>query len=449
MTKPISKSSFVRGMKCQKSLWLLFNMPDERDEISESQQSIFNTGYDVGALAHGLFPGGIDASRGKPENVSENVEFTRELIAGGQEVIYEAAFSDGEIRCYIDILVKERGKWRAYEVKATSKTKDYHIQDAAFQYYVITKSGLPLEGIYLVHLNTSYVRRGAIDVQQLFTKNLVNDIILPMQPDIPANVQVLQAMLDAGAMPEIPIGAQCTNPYPCDFMEFCSRGIAAEPEESDPRPARRDQDALDEFKAQLQYPLFFFDFETIMPAVPLHDESRPFQQLPFQYSLHVVREPGMMDRPEHYHYLGNPPDDPRPALIESLINLLGTRGSILVWYQPFEMRILRELARDLPQYASQIEAILSRIVDLIVPFRRKHLYVPGMNGSASLKSVFPSLVDDLSYDDLNIQEGGTASQTYLSIYTDPDPASIAQKKNDLLEYCWLDTMSMVRILKLL
>jgi hypothetical protein len=232
-------------------------------------------------------------------------------------------------------------------------------------------------------------------------------------------------------------------------MGFCQRGIIAEPEEADPRPASRNQQALDDFKSQLEFPLFFFDFETIRPAVPYHDESRPFQQLPFQYSLHDVRTPEMMKQPEHYHYLGTPPDDPRPALIETLFSQIGTQGSILVWHQSFEISRLRELARDFPQYARKIDAIFPRIVDLIVPFRRKYFYTPEMNGSASLKCVFPALVHDLSYDDLAIQEGGTASQTYLSIYDDPDPESFAQKRDDLLKYCWLDTMGMVRILALL
>ena len=449
MTKTISKSSYIRGMKCPKSLWLHFHQPEERDEISESQQNIFDTGHSVGALAQQLFPGGIDASRGEPGKVAEAVEYTRQLIAGGQNVIYEAAFSDGETLCYIDILVKEGGKWRAYEVKATSRIKDYHIRDAAFQYYVITIAGLPLEEMYLVHLNTGYIRRGAIDVQQLFTKNLINDIILPLQPAIPGNLQALQAMLAAGAMPDVPMGGHCKSPYNCDFMEFCSRGVAEKPEATDPRPASRNEAALDDFKAKLVYPLFFFDFETIMPAVPYHDESRPYQQVPFQYSLHVVRAPEMLNRPEHYYYLGNPPHDPRPALIETLISQVGNQGSILVWHQSFEIGRLRELSRDFPQYSLQIDALFPRIVDLIVPFRRKHFYTPEMNGSASLKCVFPALVHDLSYGDLSIQEGGIASQTYLSIYNDPDPESVTQKRNDLLEYCWLDTMGMVRILGML
>jgi len=449
MTKTISKSSYIRGMKCPKSLWLHFFQPEERDEISESQQNIFDTGHNVGFLAQQLFPGGIDASRGEPGKVAEAVEYTRELINNGQAVIYEAAFSDGEVLCYMDILVREKDHWNAFEVKATTSVKPYHVQDAAFQYFVIKKAGLPLKDVFLVHLNNQYVRRGAIDVQQLFTKEKLTDIVLPVQDSIPGNLGALKLMLATGNVSNIAMGPHCTSPYPCDFMEFCQRGIVMEQEEANPRPASRNQAELDHFKSQLKYPLFFFDFETIMPPVPYHDESRPYQQLPFQYSLHVVRAPEMMDRPEHYYYLGTPPDDPRPALIETLLSQIGTVGSILVWHQSFEIKRLEELGRDFPQYATQIDTIFPRIVDLIVPFRRKYFYTPEMNGSASLKSVFPALVHDLSYDDLAIQEGSTASMTYLSIYDDPDPESVAKKRNDLLKYCWLDTMGMVRILELI
>jgi hypothetical protein len=446
MTKTISKSSYIRGMKCQKSLWLHFFQPEDRDEISESQQNIYDTGHNVGLLAQQRYPEGIDASRGEPGKVSEAVAFTQELIASGQTVIYEAAFSDGETLCYMDILVKKNGKWQAFEVKATTSVKDYHIQDAAFQYYVITRSGLPLGDIFLVHLNNQYVRRGAIDVQLLFKPERLTDIVRSMQETIPVNLGAMQQMLLSGGMPDIAMGPHCTHPFGCDFMEFCRRDIAEAPEIVDRQPASRDQDALDDFKATLAYPLFFFDFETIMPPVPYHDESRPYQQIPFQYSLHIVRHPGNMDLPEHFEFLGAPPADPRPALIEALLTQLGTRGSIIVWNATFEKTRLKEMARDFPQYTGPINALFDRMVDLMVPFRRKHLYTPEMNGSYSLKAVLPALVPELSYSELGIQEGGTASLTYLSFYDDTDPESASKKREDLLKYCALDTLSMVRIL---
>ena len=453
-TRIISKSSFIRGTKCPKSLYLHFFQPEEQDEISEGQQSIFDTGHNVGFLAQQLFPGGIDASRGAHEKVNEAISYTQELINNGQKVIYEAAFSDGETLCYMDILVKENNKWRAYEVKASTGVKDYHVMDAAFQYYVITRSGLPLADIFLVHINNQYIRRGEIDVQQLFTKVIMTETILPLQEDIPRQLKSLQEMVDAGIVPDIEMGFQCTHPYDCDFLEFCRQELPVESGASEAQPANRNQEALDEFKAELEYPLFFMDFETIFPAVPIHDESRPYQQIPFQYSLHILENSEIAKRRNsenlgHKFFLGTPPSDPRPEFIKSLLEHLGDHGSIIVWNKTFEMCRLKEIARDFPEYSAQIDQVLERVVDLMVPFRRKHLYTPDMNGSYSLKAVLPALVPDLSYSGLEIQEGGSASLTYESLYYDTDPDSVAKKRGNLVKYCEMDTLSMVRILELL
>lgn len=467
-THIISKSSFIRGRQCHKSLWLQFNQPEERDEISDAQERIFDTGHSVGSYAQQLFPGGIDASRGAHERISEAVAYTQELITTGQSVIYEAAFSDGETLCYMDILVREDGQWRAFEVKASTGVKEYQVMDVAFQYYVITRSGLNLADIYLVHINNQYVRRGEIDVQQLFTRVNMTNRILAMQDQIPGNLDAIQKMLAAGTAPDIAMGFQCTHPFNCDFMEFC-RPLPLPlpqplPNKGGEQPlsqqswegeqAFRNQDALDEFKSDLEYPLYFLDFETIFPAIPIHDESRPYQQIPFQFSLHVKENGEMAEwqngaNLKHYEYLGTPPADPRPAFIEELISKLGKTGSILVWNKTFECTRLKEIARDFPLYEEQIEEILERVGDLMVPFRRKHLYTPEMNGSYSLKAVLPALVPDLSYDELEIQEGGTASETYEGLYYDADTESVNKKRANLLKYCDLDTLSMVRILEIL
>ncbi len=461
----ISKSSFIRGMQCPKSLWLHFYLPEERDEISESQQQIFDNGHNVGLLAQQLFPGGVDASRGEYEKVQEAVAYTAALIDGGQPVIYEAAFSDGETLCYMDILVKEADGWAAYEVKASTQVKDYQVKDVAFQYYVITRSGLPLKRISLVHVNNQYVRHGELDLHQLFTIEPMTDRILPMQKDIPVALLSLQEMLKTGMIPDIAMGPQCKKPFSCDFLDFCRQSLTVAEEEGEARKANRNQDALDEFLADLEFPLYYLDFETIQFAVPRYDESRPYQQIPFQYSLHVQasseiarlrssekkrqRDVEKASDLMHYEFLGTPPEDPRPEFIQALLSRIGESGSIIVWNQAFEITRLKEIARDFPEYATRIETLFDRFADLMVPFRRKHLYMPEMKGSYSLKTVLPALVADLSYSDLNIQEGGTASLTYESLYYDTDPESISEKKDSLLKYCEMDSLSMVRILQLL
>ncbi|MEI6889927.1 MAG: DUF2779 domain-containing protein, partial [Bacteroidota bacterium] len=437
----ISKSSFIRGMQCHKSLWLHLNDPEDRDETSESQQQIFETGYMVGFLAQQLFPGGVDASRDEHEKVQEAVAYTAALIDNGQSVIYEAAFSDGETLCYMDILVKESDGWAAYEVKASTQVKEYQINDVAFQYYVITRAGLPLKRVSLVHINNQYVRHGELDLQQLFTIELMITRILPMQKDIPGKLLLLQEMLKAGVMPDVTMGSQCNKPFPCDFLEFCRQSCVVEEGEGEARKANRDQDALDDFLDDLAYPLYYMDFETIQFAVPRYDESRPYQQIPFQYSLHVQQT---KDGPvEHYEFLGTPPADPRPEFIQSLLARIGEIGSIIVWNQAFENTRLREIARDFPEYAAGIDCLLARVADLMVPFRRKHLYTPDMNDSYSLKAVLPALVTDLSYSDLEIQEGGTASIIYESLYQENDPEQVRLNRENLLAYCKMDTLSLV------
>ena len=443
----ISKSSFIRGMQCHKSLWLHLNDPEDRDETSESQQQIFETGYMVGFLAQQLFPGGVDASRDEHEKVQEAVAYTAALIDNGQSVIYEAAFSDGETLCYMDILVKESDGWAAYEVKASTQVKEYQINDVAFQYYVITRAGLPLKRVSLVHINNQYVRHGELDLQQLFTIEPMTARILPMQKDIPGKLLLLQEMLKAGVMPDVTMGSQCNKPFPCDFLEFCRQSCVVEEGEGEARKANRDQDALDDFLDDLAYPLYYMDFETIQFAVPRYDESRPYQQIPFQYSLHVQQT---KDGPvEHYEFLGTPPADPRPEFIQSLLARIGEIGSIIVWNQAFENTRLREIALDFPEYAAGIDCLLARVADLMVPFRRKHLYTPDMNDSYSLKAVLPALVTDLSYSDLEIQEGGTASIIYESLYQENDPEQVRLNRENLLAYCKMDTLSLVRILGML
>jgi len=219
----ISKSSFIRGKQCLKSLYLHINDPGLKDKISEAQQRIFNIGHETGRLAQDLFPGGIDASRGKPQEVKEAVAYTQELIASGQEVIYEAAFGNGETLCYMDLLVKKDGEWQAFEVKASTALKDYHLLDVAFQYHVICQSGLPLTEISLVHLNNKYVRRGEIDIDQLFTIHNLTLQAKEMQAIVKENLQQMQAMLVSGQQPDIETGKQCTHPFTCDFYGYCHR----------------------------------------------------------------------------------------------------------------------------------------------------------------------------------------------------------------------------------
>jgi predicted RecB family nuclease len=485
--RTISKSSYIRGNQCQKSLYLHFHEPSLKDEVSEGQQHIFNIGHNTGKLAQELFPGGIDASRGQPHEVSEAIAYTKQLIETGQSVIYEAAFSDGETLCYIDLLVNREGEWHAFEVKASTGVKDYHLLDIAFQYYAIRQSGLQLKEISLVHLNNQYVRRGEIDVDQLFTIVSLTDQASGMKALVHKNLQAMQNMLALGKVPDIKTGSHCKNPFTCDFYGYCHKdeksdlftgltGIRAFKIERlrssnvssfaeipsnlafstkewtilkglFKNEKQLDVARLKSFVEKLKYPLHFLDFETIMPAVPLYDESRPYQQLPFQYSLHKKMRPD--SKLIHISFLGNPPEDPRPAFIKTLMAQIEEEGSIIVYNKAFEQTRIRELSRDFPIFAESLLNLNKRMADLMEPFRNQLLYLPGMKGSYSIKMVLPALAPEITYDDLEIREGNTASLIYYSLYDDKDQTSIINKRENLLKYCEMDTMAMVHLLEVI
>jgi hypothetical protein len=177
----LSKSTILRGMQCEKSLWMYKNEYHLREVTSAAQQAIFTRGTDVGILARDLFPGGIDASPIDSFHFQQSVIKTQELIQAGHKVIYEAAFQHEQVLAAIDIIVNDSGKWYGYEVKSSTEVKDVNILDAALQFYVITKSGIQLEDIFIVHINNQYVRKGAIDLSNLFIKQSVKKEVLQLQ----------------------------------------------------------------------------------------------------------------------------------------------------------------------------------------------------------------------------------------------------------------------------
>lgn len=440
----LSKSTFMYGCQCPLRLYYHKFRDDLRNQETEEQQAIFTSGTNVGLLAQGFFPGGIDVSPPDAFSYHISVARTQELIKAGQKIIYEAAFNYDGILCAVDILISRNGKWYAYEVKGTLKPKEPHKMDASLQYYVLTNAGIALEDFFILNLNKAYTRRGELDIQKLFKPTSVLKEVLLKQKFIKNKAAELKELLRVKIEPVIEPGDHCFDPYDCDFTDHCRKDIPEEVDNTDYGKEEKNKKAIDAFVNALEYPLYFFDFETVMPAIPLFDESHPFQQLPFQFSLHIQKTPGA--EPEHVEYLGDGLNDPRENLIKELLKHSGNKGSILVWYQTFEIQRLEELARDFPKYAAEINKFINRIVDLIVPFRKKFYKHPGFKGSASLKDVMPVIVPELSYSGLNIQEGTAASMAYATLRDQPNEIQ-KQLREGLLAYCKLDTLAMVEILK--
>ena len=481
----LSKSSFIKGLQCEKHLYLYKYHYDEMDELSEMQKAIFKRGTNVGELAHKLFPGGVIAAQGDPPNYEKALKRTKELINGNAKVIYEAAFMFSEVLSIADIVVMEKGGARVYEVKSSTSISETYLNDAALQYYVISNLGIRVKDFSIIYINNQYVRKGDLILEELFTTESVLELILPLQKLVKENVDRFKKVILKKKMPDIEIGEHCYNPYTCGFYDYCRKHI---PEDSifdfsgmhlakkyelyrngvlrlddvpEDYPLNKnnklqldvfrsgkpliDKAAIKGFINDLKYPLYFMDFETFQPAVPLFDNSKPYQQIPFQYSVFLKKDKD--SEAEHFEFLAEPGIDPRKKFIENLLKVMKGKGDILVYNKTFEITRLNEIAKDFPQFADGIEKLVSRIKDLMIPFQKKYYYAPEMRGSYSIKAVLPALVSELSYDELEINEGGLASVAYESLQTETDLMFIVEIKQQLLEYCKLDTLGMVKILE--
>jgi hypothetical protein len=384
----------------------------------------------------------------------------------------------------VDILVREGDEWRAYEVKSSTSVKDVHFPDAAIQYYIMRGQGIEPKDISIVHLNTEYVRQGDLDLNQLFSTVSVLSEVLARQSEIPDLVAELKRVLDGGVVPDIPIGPQCNDPYPCDFIGHCWSGVpeysvfnvtrlseekafelyrdgivrtqdipgnfllgeaAANQVQSDKSGLTRIADiAIHAFLETLHYPLYFLDFETFNPAIPPFDGTQPYRQIPFQYSLHRKESP--TTDLEHSGFLAEAGIDPRLPLIESMLSELEGPGNIVV-YSSFEAGRIKDLAVQFSEYAEPLLALIERLVDLMQPFRDRAYYAPEMHGSYSIKAVLPALVPDLSYEGLAISDGWAASRAYIDLADEKDSVRVAAIRNELWEYCKLDSLAMVRIVE--
>jgi len=478
----LSKSLFIRGLQCHKSLYLQKYQPGLKDAVTEEAQRRFDVGYDVGALAQQLFPGGVIVPY-EGLSLAEQISMTQSLIGQGTKTIYEAAFSHNDVFVKADILHRGKRGWEIYEVKSSSAVKDYHYDDAAVQYYVIAGTGLPVAKVFLVHVNTGYVRQGEIDAHQLFNIVDLSETAQDNAAIIPGELERLRSTLQ-GLEPDIDIGPHCDDPFECDFKGHCWAHIPspsvfdlADRGKPDPfelyqqgivrledvppvilgwrqklqvdgvlhRKNHLDADAVRSFLESLSYPLCFMDFETtVMVPVPLYDGTRPYQQVPFQYSVHILPKPGAPLK--HHQYLADGATNPQKDFLEGLLAAIPSNACVLVWNQSFEITRLRELADAFPERSSEINRLINQIRDLMAPFREKSLYHWQFNGSYSIKSVLPALVPGMSYEQLEISDGGEASAQWLRMVQAKNDAEKEAIREQLLRYCQLDTLAMVKIL---
>ena len=478
----MSKSLFIRGLQCHKSLYLNRYHPELKDPISEGQQRVFDSGSEVGLLARDLFPGGTEIVY-KGFTPQKQLEKTETEIRKGTATIYEAAFEHNGVFMKTDILHKGKKGWELYEVKATTEAKDVHISDVALQYYVLTGAGIDVSSVNLIHLNNQYVRNGAIEVDKLFVSENITEAVRDQQAIVVSEIARMREMLSGDTPPAIDIDKYCEDPYLCDFMGHCWQHI---PEDSvfdlKQRGARPfdlynqgiilmkdipldlvsgsqlmqleafldrkeliDHDQVRAFLDSLWYPMYFLDFETYTTPIPAFDGLKPYQQVPFQYSLHYIERESA--DPGHHEFLAEPNVDPRPDLVDKLLREIPENACVIAYNATFEIGRLRELAEFLSKRSVAIRTIIGNMRDLMIPFRQGSIYHWRMKGSYSQKVVLPVLVPDLSYEGMEVANGGMAMDAYARMCRWNDPAEIARIRTALLEYCKLDTLGMVRILE--
>jgi predicted RecB family nuclease len=481
----LSKSKFVAGVQCLKRLYFEIHQPELAEEADEEQLTRLEEGHEVGLLAQRRFPGG--GLVGFEQGMNAALENTAGLMEDPSvPAIFEATFCHSNVLVRVDVLQRRPGnRWRLIEVKSSVEVKPYHLYDVAIQRHVLDGCGLDISSASLMHLNRDYRYDGKrYDPAQLFTIQDVTRQAKKIDADLAALLKAQWRTLARRTPPDIPPGPQCTDPYQCEFHGYCN----PEPPEHHisflPNLRGKKQEALldlgvslidkipDDFPltelqarmrtsvitgrtwvsetlgrelSTLKYPLYFMDFESLNPAIPRFRGMWPYAQIPFQWSVHRQLVPGA--RLYHFEFLADSDEDPRQEFIELLCNVLGKRGHIVVYNAGFESQRLGELAVWFPEYRRRIENIQERLWDLL-PVVKRHVYHPDFRGSFSIKAVLPALVPRMTYDQMEVAEGGQAGLAWdQMIRGECDPAQRERLRSALLAYCQQDTLAMAKILE--
>lgn len=481
MAARLSKSKFCAGLQCHRRLWWEANEPDAPELVpSDELRATFDRGSRVGEVARTHVPGGtlIDVPYTEP---NRRVEETRKVLARGAKVIYEAAFFEDGVFVAVDILSKRRSGWTITEVKSTTKVKPEHIPDAAVQTHVARTAGLQVDRVELMHLDREC---RFPDLSNLFARTDITADVEAILPTIPLETR-RQLKVLGGPLPEIEPSDHCHRPYGCAFVGRCWD----EPEEhaistlyrigngadalidqgyetihdlpSDlalgkiagrQRRAVQQGSVIVEFGLAsaleaLPWPIAYLDFETVMLAIPVWNDCRPYDQVAVQLSCHIETKGG---RVRHSEWLANGPDDPRETFARALIQSVQGAATILTYNVSFERGRIEEVKTAVPSLARELDDVIGRLVDLL-PIVRQNVYHPDFGGSFSLKSVLPALVPSMNYLRLEIGNGARASVELWRLMFDKTIAARerAKLRKTLFEYCRTDTLAMVEIVRAL
>jgi len=495
----LTKTDFLIAKDCNKNAWLKIHKPDIYREkpLTDFDLNIIETGNQIDELARELFPGGVLVE------YRDDVELTNELIEAKTPVIYQPVFASTKYLAVADIIVFNNAtqSYDLYEVKSSTagadgegrRTNEY-VTDLAFQKVVIDAIGAPVSTYNLVRLNKDYVRGAKLAIPELFLTEELTDEVNNEMADLAGQMAGVREYLlkedePAGYCDCInkTKGNHCTTSWYSlpDLPEYSVHRISrihknklaafvesetydikalsveqtetlSDIQQKQVRVAQTgriemDEEGIETFLSQLEYPLAFVDYETYPSAIPQFLGYRPYQQIPFQFSLHVISEPGA--EPVHTDFLHTDNTNPDVGFLEALQANIPASGSVLVWNQKFEKGINQHLADRNPDYVKLVANINGRVVDLIDPFdgNKAVYWHPAFMGKSSIKFVLPALVPSMrSYQDQLVQDGGMAADTWNRVVTGKFTEEEKQKHiTGLRDYCTLDTLAMVKIWEVL
>ncbi|MCR4645953.1 MAG: DUF2779 domain-containing protein [Oscillospiraceae bacterium] len=470
-------------------MWLRQHKPGV-GTANASAEARARIGSEVGDLAMGYFGDYVEVTscRDGKLDIPGMIERTREEIAGNAPVICEASFCHEGLFCAVDLLCREAGGWSIYEVKSSTHDNALYLSDIAYQKYVLEQCGLRVTGTYLMYIDNTYIFDGTLDLRKLFRVIDVAEQVAEKLPEVAQNLTIAGKLLADADEPDIRVDAQCGKPHECEYWDYCTRHLpqpnvfdlynlwfskmlalyhkgiytfeALTTEKSVQNVIRTMQidhalheqephfepEKLREFLDTLTYPLYFLDFESVQPAVPKYVGTKPYAQIPFQYSLHILEHEG--GELLHKEFLAEAGTDPLRPIAEALCRDIPKDVTVLAYNKGFECGRLRELAGYFPDLAEHLLNISENVRDLVVPFRNGWYYNKRMGGSFSIKSVLPAIFPDdpsLDYHNLEgIHNGGEAMNAFPAM-EQMSPEELAETRKNLLKYCELDTYAMVKV----
>jgi hypothetical protein len=463
----------MNGMQCSRLLWHAEKKLLPKLDLSTEQK--FAAGHEFEEYVKLLYPKGIDVTS---NDFMGNIKNTKKLVEE-KATIFEAGFIIDGLYVRSDLIIPNKDMWDLYEIKSSTEAKDVHVTDLAFQKYVLEKSGLKVNKSFVIHLNKEYIKKGKINPKKLVkieeVTNKVNTV-----GGFKENIEEFKKIMQMPEYTDLHISQNCNKPYSCPLKKECwetlpknhvlqltnwrvywnlfHNGIIEL--EDVPEDTRLNEKELTIIKAlkknpqinkteikrflnKLNYPLYHFDFETFDTAIPIYNQSKPYQKIPFQYSLHIEQKNGKI---EHKEFLATGKKDPRIELLKQMKSDLKGKGDIIVFNKSFEISVMKKLSEDFPENKKWLYQAMDRIIDLAEPFQKFHYYNKKQKGSYSIKKVLPAITGK-SYSELEINNGADASMLYFYTHIKPNKKLNKKKiRENLLKYCGLDTEAMIWII---